>query len=397
MTIDELQRIAAESTTPPDEPHLVDLVTTIYGSAQDVNYYWFLWQLTRALRPNLCVELGTGGGISAIAMALGAPDSRVVTIDRDPAACAVSAPNITSVCGDTVAWGRVHPDVRIDLLFVDSGHDESLTQREFETYRPLMVPGGVMLFDDASEPGVKAVLDRIGLPVVTFDSLHGSNGFAAVLIPEVTIFDRVAPFCLTHRAALEWLHSTVLRRDPPVRVCEVGSATGGSAIVLADAIMLAGAGTLLCCDDWSGFNGKAGPSPTPHARATFYRNLRQLVLAPNALPAESWKKAGELPPGGRYIWHLNDQLILIVDESGSPLAADGVLARTLDVCFIDGDHTYAAVKRDIMAFLPKMRPGGIMCGHDFHGESDGVGRAVLECFDRESVLEKPGDLWAVYL
>lgn len=35
-----------------------------------------------------------------------------------------------------------------------------------------------------------------------------------------------------------------------------------------------------------------------------------------------------------------------------------------DICFIDADHSYKAVKRDIELFLPKVKSGGILCGHD---------------------------------
>jgi len=38
--------------------------------------------------------------------------------------------------------------------------------------------------------------------------------------------------------------------------------------------------------------------------------------------------------------------------------------NSLDLCFIDADHTYKGVKRDIEAYLPKVKEGGIICGHD---------------------------------
>lgn len=49
-----------------------------------------------------------------------------------------------------------------------------------------------------------------------------------------------------------------------------------------------------------------------------------------------------------------------------------------DMIFLDGDHSYDAVKRDIATWLPHLSPGGLLCGHDFSYE--GVHRAVLERF-----------------
>jgi hypothetical protein len=38
--------------------------------------------------------------------------------------------------------------------------------------------------------------------------------------------------------------------------------------------------------------------------------------------------------------------------------------NSLDLCFIDADHSYKGVKRDIEAYYPKVKEGGIICGHD---------------------------------
>lgn len=37
----------------------------------------------------------------------------------------------------------------------------------------------------------------------------------------------------------------------------------------------------------------------------------------------------------------------------------------LDFVYLDADHSYTAVQNDIAAWLPLIRPGGIICGHDF--------------------------------
>jgi predicted O-methyltransferase YrrM len=34
--------------------------------------------------------------------------------------------------------------------------------------------------------------------------------------------------------------------------------------------------------------------------------------------------------------------------------------------FVDGDHSYKSCKRDIELWRPKVRPGGLLCGHDIN-------------------------------
>lgn len=62
-----------------------------------------------------------------------------------------------------------------------------------------------------------------------------------------------------------------------------------------------------------------------------------------------------------------------------------------DVIFIDGDHSYEAVKKDIELWYPKVKPGGIIAGHDYTEEYGyGVVKAVKEYFgDREVNILKP--------
>ena len=38
--------------------------------------------------------------------------------------------------------------------------------------------------------------------------------------------------------------------------------------------------------------------------------------------------------------------------------------ESIDFMFIDGDHRYSQVTKDINAWWPKIRKGGILCGHD---------------------------------
>jgi len=51
--------------------------------------------------------------------------------------------------------------------------------------------------------------------------------------------------------------------------------------------------------------------------------------------------------------------------------------RSLDFVFIDAAHDYASVKKDISAWIKKIKVGGIICGHDYD-LFPGVTKAVDE-------------------
>lgn len=54
--------------------------------------------------------------------------------------------------------------------------------------------------------------------------------------------------------------------------------------------------------------------------------------------------------------------------------------RSIDMVFIDAGHTYEEVQADISAWLPKVKVGGIICGHDYSDVWKGVKKAVNEKF-----------------
>jgi hypothetical protein len=67
-----------------------------------------------------------------------------------------------------------------------------------------------------------------------------------------------------------------------------------------------------------------------------------------------------------------------VIRSDTVEAAQWVEDGSLDFVFIDADHTYEGCKRDICAWLPKVRKGGLISGHDYNWPS--VRQAVDEFF-----------------
>lgn len=69
--------------------------------------------------------------------------------------------------------------------------------------------------------------------------------------------------------------------------------------------------------------------------------------------------------------------------------------RSVDFVFIDATHEYEAGMKDIAAWLPKMRSGGTIAGHDYSPDSfPGLVRAVDECFAGRFSLSE-GSVWEV--
>lgn len=85
----------------------------------------------------------------------------------------------------------------------------------------------------------------------------------------------------------------------------------------------------------------------------------------------------------------------------TPVRMDSVAAlgqypdASLDFVFIDGDHSYEGVRRDIIAALPKMKFGSILAGHDWHHQP--IKQAVFELFGhgKEYADQYGNDCWVV--
>jgi predicted O-methyltransferase YrrM len=88
-----------------------------------------------------------------------------------------------------------------------------------------------------------------------------------------------------------------------------------------------------------------------------------------------------------FVAHLGDRMALgrvIAVREPSQVALPRLrmeLGAVADLVFLDGDHRYVAVAADIAAALTLLRPGGLLCGHDFTNAAwPGVARAVRERF-----------------
>jgi hypothetical protein len=80
-----------------------------------------------------------------------------------------------------------------------------------------------------------------------------------------------------------------------------------------------------------------------------------------------------------------DNLVIIKGDS----VESAKYVDKADMVFIDGDHTYEGVKRDIEAWSPKTK---MICGHDH--DLPEVKKAVEEAFKIDKLV---GSIWIKYL
>ncbi len=141
---------------------------------------------------------------------------------------------------------------------------------------------------------------------------------------------------------------------------ELGSWQGRSTRAIADNLPVGS--ILYACDTWNGSSGEPDAHKTAKEREgdgafmKFYDNLYDHIMLGRVIPLRM--------------------------ESGNAaefLAKKGVKASH---CFIDADHSYEGVKRDIQLWQPLVKDGGILCGHDYNLPEqswDWVG--VRDCVD----------------
>jgi len=173
-----------------------------------------------------------------------------------------------------------------------------------------------------------------------------------------------------HPDELLWLAERAGELPPLGRWVEVGSWKGRSlsAVVLAAPAMA----DLIAVDTWEGSPGEevhAADGPSGKARETFLDTLARLAAQ---------------RPEGPFV---RDRIGESVRE------AEFIRDGSCDTVFLDGAHDRQSVLADLAAWTRKVKPGGLLCGHDRN--EPGVSRALTEFFGPGAVEHGPGSLWFV--
>ena len=88
--------------------------------------------------------------------------------------------------------------------------------------------------------------------------------------------------------------------------------------------------------------------------------------------------------------HWDNRDIITLWEDYSYDIADEFKDGSVDFIYVDGSHEYEDVKRDIELYLPKIKQGGFIAGHDYMDYFEGCKKAVNE------VVGKPDEIFRDY-
>jgi hypothetical protein len=101
-----------------------------------------------------------------------------------------------------------------------------------------------------------------------------------------------------------------------------------------------------------------------------------------SIEAEFWKNVGP-----------NKDRCVMLRKTSADAALDFEVGR--DLVFIDARHDYDSVLEDIRLWWPKVRVGGMLCGHDFNHKWPGVERAVADSFNLMHIGVTHDSVWFI--
>lgn len=155
-------------------------------------------------------------------------------------------------------------------------------------------------------------------------------------------------------------------RDGDIFV-EIGAWKGKSTCFMAELIMESGKSVkFYAVDTWAGDNGDAlqdgkANSSEDSIYSQFQSNIEAAGVSSFVTPV----------------------------ASSSSDASSGFADGSIDFIFVDGDHSEDAVYTDLTLWYPKLKPGGVIAGHDY--DNPGVRNAVTRFFAEKGRHVTPHD------
>lgn len=143
-------------------------------------YYFLMYLLAKEVEVGNIVELGVSKGYGVSSFAHGNPDVKVIGLDL----------NVSPIyCPDNVEFHLMSalpvPDFISDIavLHIDTEHSYDNALNEFMQYKPYLLPGAVVMFDDlhAMDDGVLKAFSELPYTKIQEDKLHPGNGYGVLI------------------------------------------------------------------------------------------------------------------------------------------------------------------------------------------------------------------------
>lgn len=167
---------------------------------------------------------------------------------------------------------------------------------------------------------------------------------------------------------LEFLFMAAAATKAGDKIVEVGPWLGRSTMAL---VLGSNTKDITVVDKWEGTLGEEKDFPVVGVpiREEFINNMKKADFVPAMIYEETWKAAERF-------------------EDGS-----------ISLLFIDANHSLDAVCQDMLSWMPKVKSGGIICGHDWYSKPDvpvAVKKVLAKYSDIIRNLRLVGcNIWAV--
>lgn len=169
-------------------------------------------------------------------------------------------------------------------------------------------------------------------------------------------------------------HLTRAGKKPDMHVLEIGSWYGASALSWGQGLALHNdaRGSITCVDGWVPFFDRSLHQDEVYVAmeqalgsdAAYNIFLHNISTLPETIERNHFRGS-------------SDKVLPLLREGG------------FDVVFIDADHTYAPVKRDILLSMPLIREGGVICGDDLNLQFADVDQAGAKANHDRDFIKDP--------
>ena len=142
---------------------------------------------------------------------------------------------------------------------------------------------------------------------------------------------------------LIWIHEHRSNPERSFKAIEIGSWRGESTHIFASSGLFRGG--ITCIDSWE-YTEELGKYTVSQESMDHYKNDFEINC--------------------RMFLEDNDFCNVDVIRGRSENCHDYFEDNSVDFIYIDGDHSAESVEKDIKNYMPKLKKGGILAGHDYH-------------------------------